>query len=210
MRSTLNLFAVAAVVALSACDNAAAPDSAQLSRAEAEQLAADTQEMASFTASPSFPAFAFGAGDGAALQSVPTTINNSFTFTRACPKGGQVTVAGTMVGSADPATQSLSVVSTATKTDANCALQTRDGVLTLSGNPNVVVKSTISIVAGKPTGLQAGSQKGGFTWTRSTGGSGSCVIDVTSSLDPTSWTMTVVGSFCGHAVNVSRVLERRR
>ncbi len=131
-------------------------------------------------------------------------------YSRACPKGGQVTVAGTMVGSADRETQSLSVVSTATKTDANCAIQTRDGVLTLNGNPNVVVKSSTNIVAGKPTGLQTGSQKGGFTWTRSTGGAGSCVLDVTSSLDPATSTTTVVGSFCGHAVNVSRVLDRRR
>ncbi|HXG72933.1 MAG TPA: hypothetical protein VNJ04_20245 [Gemmatimonadaceae bacterium] len=209
MRGISRLFAVAAVVAVSACDSSTAPDSAQLTRAEAEQLATDTEALTSFTPGPSFPSFSLSAG-GDAQQSVPTPINNAFTYTRACPKGGNVTVAGTMTGSADRATQDISVASTATRTDANCAFQTRDGVLTLNGNPNVVVKSTTSIVAGKPAGLQTSSQKGAFTWTRSTGGSGSCLVDITSSVDPATSTVTVVGSYCGHAVNVTRALERRR
>lgn len=207
MRRTFAFLSGVVALGLSACSDATAPSPAELSRAEAEQLAADMEQLASYMSGPSFPSFSLGTG-GEASVSDPTTISNSFSFTRACPQGGQVTIAGTVTGSADRVALSFSTVSTATKTEVNCAFQTRNGVLTLNGNPNLVMRSSTSIVAGRPVGLQTSSQKGGFTWSRSTGGSGSCVIDVTSSLDPATRTMTVTGNFCGHAINVTRVLER--
>lgn len=208
MRTPFAFLAGALALGLSACGESTAPSRVELSRAEAEQLAADMEELTSYTSGPSFPSFSLSAGE-AASAAIPTTINDRFTFTRACPKGGQVTIAGSMTGTADVQARSFTVSTTATKTDANCAFQTREGVLTLNGNPNVTMQSTISIVAGKPVGLQTGSQKGAFTWSRSTGGTGSCLIDVSSSLDPVTLTMTVAGNFCGHAINVSRVLPRR-
>jgi len=60
-----------------------------------------------------------------------------------------------------------------------------------------------SIVAGVLSGLQTQTHKGSFTWAR-TGGSGTCDVDLASSYDPATHTVTVTGTFCGHTVNVTR------
>ena len=124
-------------------------------------------------------------------------------MTKQCPQGGQVVIAGTVAGSGDRATHNLTIETNATRTDTNCAFETRDGVLTLNGNPNIAYKGNLNIVAGVLSGLQTQTHKGSFTWAR-TGGSGTCDVDLTSSFDPATHTVTVTGSFCGHTVNVTR------
>ena len=178
-----------------------------ISQATANELAGDLDASSSMGTSD----FGFGAAfslsvDGssaATTASTPFPINNQFSVTKQCPRGGQVAIAGSIVGTGDHTTHNLTLDATATRTDTNCAFDTRDGVLTLSGNPNLNYTGHLSIVNGQLSGPQTQTHKGSFTWSR-TGGSGTCDVDITSSFDPATHTATVTGSFCGHAVNVTK------
>ncbi|HEX6626839.1 MAG TPA: hypothetical protein VF105_02690 [Gemmatimonadaceae bacterium] len=179
-----------------------------ISQAAANQLAADIDGSASFGSSdfglgPSFSVSVDGSGASAAVTSTPFPINNTFTVTRQCPRGGQTVFAGSVTGTGDRTAQSLTLDANATRTDTNCAFDTRDGVLTLSGNPNLTYTGHLNIVNGVLSGLQTQTHKGSFTWSR-TGGSGTCDVDITSQFDPATKTLTITGSFCGHAINVTK------
>jgi hypothetical protein len=194
------------IMALAACDQLTGLSS--ISQDEANQLAADmdavsTLSEADYGLGPSFSVTVEGSGASASVSTVPIAINNSFTVTKQCPQGGQVVIAGTTVGSGDRETHNLTLETNATRTDTNCAFETRHGVLTLNGNPNIAYQGNLNIVNGALSGLQTQSHTGSFTWAR-TGGSGTCDVDVTSSYDPATHTVTVAGSFCGHTVNVTR------
>ena len=198
----------ALVLALAACDQSTGP-SGNLSQADANELAADMDAVSTlgtsdFGLGASFSvSVAPGSGSAAATTSAPIAINNTFTVTKQCPEGGQVVIAGTVVGTGDRTTHDLSLETNATRTDTNCAFQTRDGVLTLNGNPNIAYKANLNIVNGLLSGVQTQTHKGSFTWAR-VGGSGTCDVDLTSSFDPATHTATVTGTFCGHTVNVTR------
>ena len=197
----------ALLLAVAACDSSTGL-SGSISAEEANQLAADMDAVATlgesdFNLGPAFSVNVDGAGSSASVSSVPVTINNTFSVTKQCPKGGQVAIAGTTVGSGDRATHSLLLDVAATRTDTNCAFETRNGVLTVNGNPNIVYAGHLNIVNAALSGLQTQSHVGSFTWSRP-GGSGTCDVDLASSYDPATHTATVTGHFCGHIVNVTR------
>ena len=179
-----------------------------ISQATANELAADLDASSAMGSSE----FGLGAGfsvsvdpgsSAAAATSTPFPINNQFSVTHQCPRGGEVLLAGGIVGTGDRTTHNLTLDATATRTDTNCAFDTRDGVLTVSGNPNLNYTGHLNIVNGQLSGLQTQTHKGSFTWSR-TGGSGTCDVDITSSFDPATHTSTITGSFCGHAINVTK------
>jgi hypothetical protein len=200
------------VFAVVACDTPTGLSSSEISQADANELAAAMDDIAAFGTTD------FGLGPlssmnvaenaSSAVSAVPVTIDNQFTVTRQCPQGGQVVFAGRTTGTADRAAHDLSLHTVATRTDTNCAFQTRRGVLTLNGNPNIAYDGQLTIVAGRLSGLQTQTQKGSFTWSRP-GGSGSCDVDLTSTFDPATRTATVTGSFCGRTVNVSHTRGER-
>ena len=196
----------ALVLAVAACDQSTGL-SGSLSQADANQLAADMDAVSTLGTSDFGLGASFsvnvGSGSAAATVSAPIAINNQFTVTKQCPEGGQVVLAGSVVGSGDRTTHNLSLETNATRTDTNCAFQTRDGVLTINGNPNLTYKGNLNIVNGLLSGVQTQTHKGSFTWAR-VGGSGTCDVDLTSSFDPATHTATVTGSFCGRTVNVTR------
>jgi hypothetical protein len=198
------------ILAIAACDSSTGL-SANISQADADKLAADMDAVSTLGTSD----FGLGAsfslgvdGSGAASTTTttlaPTTFNNSFDVTKPCPKGGTVEIEGTIVGTGDRTTHSLTVDANATRTDTDCAFAARDGgTITVNGNPNIAYTGHLNIVNGAFVGLQTQTQKGSFTWAR-TGGSGTCDVDVTSSFDPATHTVTVTGNFCGHVINVTR------
>jgi hypothetical protein len=195
------------LLAIAACDQSTGL-SGGISQADANQLAADMDAVSTlgtsdFGLGPSFSLSTDGSGSATSVVAVPITINNQFTVTKQCPQGGQVVIAGTTTGTGDRTTHSLTLETNATRTDTNCAFQTRDGVLTLNGNPNIAYKGNLNIVNGALSGLQTQTHKGSFTWAR-VGASGTCDVDLSSSFDPATHTVTVTGSFCGHTVNVTR------
>lgn len=195
------------VLAIAACDQSTGP-STSISQAAANSLAANMDAISTLGPADvglgaTFAISAPGSASAASVTAAPTPINNSFTVTKQCPKGGQVVIAGTITGTGDPVTRSLSLNASATRTDTNCAFDTDDGVLTLNGNPNIAYDAKLNIVNGALSGLQTQTQKGSFKWAR-TGGSGTCDVDLSSSFDPATHTVTVTGTFCGKTVNVTR------
>jgi hypothetical protein len=202
----LSLLCASAVFGIAACNSATAPDDA-INQADVNQLANDVDAISMLTlgdagASPFFPGFSVNASD-APFSAAVTLVNRTFTNTHTCPAGGTVTISGTTIGTSDPVAHNLAVNTVATKTDASCAFNSRRGLLTITGNPNVKLTSTIAVVAGKPVGPQTQTHKGSFTWIRGTK-SGTCDVDVTSVFNPTAGTFTVTGTMCGRTLNVSR------
>jgi hypothetical protein len=197
---------LAAVLALAACDGS----STGPAKANDSLTAAEVQALA--------PAFdnvtlsAFG-GTGASLNRVPrsgaawaTTVATTVNTTVTCPKGGSVNVAGQANTSFDLAARSATVDATATRTEAACAYATKDAsVITVSGAPNTALHLSASVANGVP-GKATVTQKGAFTWARSTGGSGTCALDLTSSFDPATQTATLAGTFCGVSINVTHTV----
>lgn len=179
-----------------------------ITQADANQLASDmdavsTLGTADFGLGASFSVSVDPSAPSASVAAAPVPINTQFTVTKQCPRGGQVAIAGSIIGTGDRILHNLSVEAIATRTDTDCAFDTRDGVLTLNGNPNIAFDGKLNIVAGVLSGLQTQTHKGSFKWAR-TGGSGTCDVDLASSFDPATHTVTVTGTFCGHIVNVTR------
>lgn len=197
----------ALLLAVAACNDSTGT-SASISQSDANQLAADMDAVATLGATDFGPTASFivsadASGSSASVASAPFPINTQFTVTKQCPRGGQVLIAGGITGTGDLTTHNLSLEAVATRTDSECAFDTRHGVFTLSGNPNIAYDGHLNIVNAVLSGLQTQTHKGSFMWAR-TGGSGTCDVDLTSSFDPATHIVTVTGSFCGFAVNVTR------
>jgi len=182
------------------------PESPSLSAAEADLLASEFDAMVGSVLGGAFgPFFSAAPTGGAALAAVPVPVSQTFSRTVSCPKGGTTTIAGSITGSADRETQTIATETSATKTQAACAHATRDGtVITVTGNPNLAIKSTRKVVKGMPSGPQTTTQKGGFTYSTSTGKSGSCAVDITSTFNPDAKTHTVKGTMCGRTIDRTR------
>ncbi len=179
-----------------------------ISQADANQLATDFDGVASFSAADFGPGISLnvvtdGSSGSAAVASSPVPINNTFTITKQCPRGGQTVFAGSVTGTGDRVAHNLTLDANATRTDTNCAFDTRNGVLTLSGNPNLTYTAHVNIVNFALSGLQTATHKGSFTWSR-TGGSGTCDVDITRTYDPATKTLTIKGSFCGRTVDITK------
>ena len=196
------LLCSASLLAIAGCKDSTGP--ADLTQEDAMVLAAAldataTLDAADLGASYSLNVREFGS---ASVSAAPVAIDNQFSVTRQCPRGGQITVAGRTTGSGDEVAHDLSLHTVATRTDAACAFDTRHGVLTLSGNPNIAYDGQLNIVANQLSGLQTQTHRGSFTWTRRAA-SGTCEVDLSSSYNPATQTATVSGTFCGWTVNAS-------
>jgi len=207
LKQSYLLCSAALLLGVAACNDSTGVSSS-ISQADANQLASDmdavsTLGTADFGLGASFSVSVGTNGASASIASTPFPINTQFTVTKQCPRGGQVVIAGGITGTGDRTTHNLSVEAVATRTDTDCAFDTRDGVLTLNGNPNLAYDGKLNIVNGALSGLQTQTHKGSFKWAR-TGGSGTCDVDLASSFDPATLTVTVTGTFCGHTVNVTR------
>ena len=200
------------LLATAACKDSTGLSSLEITQEDANQLAGDMDDMSSlgtsdFGLGPSF-SLSVGESGSASVSVVPVTIDNQFTVTRQCPEGGQVVIAGRTTGTGDRETHDLELNTVATKTDVSCAFETRHGILTLNGNPNIAYEGHLKIVSGQLSGLQTQTHNGSFTWARGEA-SGTCDVDLSSSYDPATRTATVTGTFCGRTINVSRTREPR-
>ena len=207
LKQSYLLCSAALVLAVAACSDSTGV-AGSISQADANQLASDMDAVSTlgatdFGQAASFSLSVDGSGASASIASAPFPINTQFTVTKQCPRGGQVVLAGGVTGTGDRTAHNLSIEAVATRTDTDCAFDTRNGVLTLNGNPNVAYDGKLNIVNAVLSGLQTQTHKGSFKWAR-TGGSGTCDVDLTSSFDPATHTVTVTGTFCGRIVNVTR------
>lgn len=207
LRKPLLLCTAGFLLAVGACTDSTGVSPLELTQDDANQLAAEMDDMAALGTSDFGlgPSFSISVGElgSASASLVPVTIDNQFSVTRQCPKGGHVIIAGRTTGTGDRATRDLELHTVATKTAVGCAFETKHGILTLNGNPNIAYEGHLKMVAGQLSGLQTQTQIGSFTWTRGAA-SGTCDVNLSSSFDPATRTRTVSGTFCGRTVDVSR------
>jgi hypothetical protein len=204
-KSALAALAAAALLAAGCDKNATAPAPGALESADAVLLA---EELDALTSA------ALSAGIGSAVlfselpaNAAPIPVDRSFTSTRRCPGGGSVAMAGTTKGEVDRAARSLTLETLATRTESACAIPARragGATLTVNGNPNVAIRASQKVVGGQPVGPQSITQKGAFTWSAGDGRSGSCTLDLTSTLDFATLTYSVKGTMCGQTVDVTK------
>jgi len=206
LRKPLLLCTAGFIFALGACKDSTGLSSV-ITQDDANDLAAAMDAMSALGTNDVGlgPSFSMNVPENgsASVSSAPIAIDNQFSVTKQCPQGGSVVIAGGTTGSGDRVTHDLSLHTVATKTDASCAFQTRHGVLTVSGNPNVAYDGSLNIVAGQLSGLQTQTHIGSFTWARNAA-SGTCDVNLASSYNPATQTATVTGTFCGLNINVSR------
>ena len=200
------LAALAALTVAACAQSPAGVDPGGLSAADAAALAPEYDQLGDVMfdgfGAPSYSAGADGAAPSFAAQTVTTT----FTRTRTCPGGGDVTVAGTIVNTWDREARTASHDYSAIRTENDCVLPARrgEGTITIDGNPNTAITSHWSIANGVP-GVRTRTAKGSFTWTRSTGQSGTCTVDLTATWNPATHTYTLQGTFCNRTIDVTRV-----
>ena len=204
-KSALAALAAAALLAAGCDRNATAPAAGTLESADAALLAEEMDALTGVALGSQIGSFLLFSAAPANAAALP--VDRSFTTTRQCPAGGSATVAGTIKGEMDRATRSLALETAATRTESACAFPARrtgGATLTVSGNPNVAVRASFRAVNGQPSGPQTVTQKGAFTWSSSDGRSGSCALDLTSTVDFAAQTYSVKGTLCGQTVDVTR------
>ena len=137
----------------------------------------------------------------------------TFTWSRACPAGGSVSVAGGSESTLDEDTRVVSTRWSTTQTHAACAIiHTRgDQSLTAVVNGSVTSTGTSSYQLPEKRGdgralLTWAGKRAGSTTTTVGDRSNTCVVDVTETYDPATRTFTVVGSVCGRDVSGTRKL----
>jgi hypothetical protein len=196
---------MAAALVLAACGESATGPAAdaRLSADEAQALAAGFgAQDASVLGGFGTPSFSLSADDAGVSMAV--TANEQFTRTRTCPAGGSVTVQGTRTHTYDRDTRSATHQFTATRTENACAWTGRGGAtITVTGNPSTQLTASHAVANGVP-GVGTATKKGSFTWTRSTGQSGTCAVDLTQTWDPATRTYTLKGTFCNQTVDITR------
>jgi hypothetical protein len=205
MRRTALLFAAPFAFALAACEGGATDPSldASLSEAEARELASAWDGVAAGTIAGFGPLFSVREAGGPSAAA--TTSTTSFKRQHACPAGGASTIEGQRVVARDPATRTGSMQVNATRTDSACTIPARgrrEGTVTITGSPNIQLTANGAWTNGVP-GVHTHTQKGSFTWSRSTGGAGTCAVDLTGTLTPATQSYTLTGTFCGRTVNVT-------
>lgn len=204
-KSALAALAAAALLAAGCEENATAPAGGTLASADAALLAEELDALTGVALSSQIGSFLLFSELPAGAAPLP--VDRSFTTTRQCPAGGSATVAGTVKGNVDRAARSLALETTATRTENACAFPARragGAVLTVSGNPNVVVRASFRAANGQPSGPQTVTHKGAFNWSSSDGRSGSCALDLVSTVDFAALTYSVKGTLCGQTVDVTK------
>lgn len=129
-----------------------------------------------------------------------------FSRARACPRGGQATMAGRLARNFEPEGQELTVDFSMTIVHEDCVVGSGSGSLTLTGAPGLDVQAAYRQVDGRLAGPQRATVEGDVEWRSPSGASGSCGIAVEAVLEPADTTLSVQGEACGHPVD--RTLDR--
>jgi hypothetical protein len=175
------------MVAFSGCDSATVPHDGALTAEDSELLAVEIEAVGSTM-----------------LESAAMSRGTTFSHTRECPRGGSVSVTGSITGERDLDTRTATMQITTTNTHASCALgRGPERTITITGNPSITFTANRKLVNGAPSGLQTTRKVGGFTYTTNGGRSGSCEIDVASSFDPATGTFAMKGTNCGRSIDIT-------
>lgn len=191
----------ALILGFAACDSSTGP-STGLSQADANQLAVDMDGASTLGISgSSFSVVTIPAGAASSVTTGSSTFSHSIDVTAPCPKGGTLRLVGTADGTSDFAARNFSLHVSGTRTDTDCAFETRRGVLELTGS--IAFDGSLNIINGALSGVQTQTHEGNFHWVRGSE-SGDCAVDLTSTFDPATHVARVSGDFCGMHVDVTR------
>jgi len=127
------------------------------------------------------------------------TAEKSFTRTRTCPAGGELTVSASISRTWDPDTGVMEAVISGSRTRTDCAFTRGDTVITVNGGS--MWEKFRRRVNGLPDGLQVSSYSGSWVAVSSTGEERSCAFDYTVVRDPDTQTRTVEGTMCSNRLN---------
>ncbi|HEX6925627.1 MAG TPA: hypothetical protein VF167_09355 [Longimicrobiaceae bacterium] len=188
---------------LGACDDSTAPEGDELSAEEAVALAIALDNTSSSAVDPQpdpeGPDLALLPSDGP--SKAVTTGRDEFSIDLPCPRGGTARLEGEreLVIDSDEGFITLDVE--ASKGHTGCTFRTGGGI-------DITIDGTVTFVAARELrqGEASASQthSGTLTYVTSEGKEGSCSIDLTTefNLVPGSITRTIIGSVCGHEVDV--------
>lgn len=189
---------------LAACDDSTAPESQQLSASEAAALAVALDNSSSSAVESQTddetPAFALLPAEGASRDVITET--SSFDFNVPCPRGGTANLSGDLSWEINGDEEFIIFDLTADQQHDACAFRTNEGV-------DITVDGLLSFAADRELreGLWSASHthSGALDYVTSDGKEGTCAIDITTefSLTPGQATRTILGSVCGHEVDVS-------
>lgn len=200
--------ALLVLAAAAACDSAPTPSepaAPALTAAESRAIAMQMDETARGLAQGGAQGPRFSSADQPSRE--PYTFDVSYNRVVSCPLGGDVRFQGTAVGRHDPAKRDFEARYTATRTETACRFNVQGGSLQIDGAPHMSMVTDVSFrnaVMDKP---HVTTHRGGFRWTRSTGETGTCQVDLTTTFLRTENTSTFVarGTACGRAVSDSIV-----
>ena len=187
---------------LAACgDSVTAPDE-QLSEEDVQFLAQEVDAMIMGLLDDIFGAGTAGPAGAAGLAATPHVQTFSFEKSRSCGGGGNVAIAGSGTRTWDREAATYDVESSGTKTRTDCAHVRGDMTVTVNGSGAWTHERHWLNHA--PTGDWITTFAGDFAWAKSSGESGGCSYNLTSTVDTAANTRTLVGTYCGREINRSR------
>ncbi len=123
-------------------------------------------------------------------------VTNTITFsrTRTCPAGGELSVEGSIVRTADFSTGVMEAEMSGSRTATDCAFRIGERTITINGSS--MWEKFRRRVDGKPDGPQTSHYSGSWVAVASTGEERSCSFDYSVVRDPETLTLTVEGTLC--------------
>lgn len=173
------------------------PSAASLSASEAQFLAGAFDASASGVLDGVFAAGGPAAAPARTVLSSITTV--TFERTRACRTGGTLTLAGTLTKTWDREAGTYDVEGSGAKTREGCQFTKGDVVFTIDGVTDWTHER--HYVHGAAAGIWLTTYQGDFDWTKSTGESGSCELDLTRTWDMDEKVRTLDGTFCDRDIH---------
>ena len=127
------------------------------------------------------------------------TQEKSFSVTRPCPEGGELTVEGSIVRLSDPDTGVMEATISGSRTRTDCVFARDEMTITVNGGS--MWDKFRRRVDGVPDGLQTSHYSGSWFAVSSTGEERTCTFDYTVVRDPETQTRTVEGTMCANRMS---------
>ena len=131
----------------------------------------------------------------------PIVDQKTFSRTLPCPAGGEMSAAGSIDRTWDPATRTLEAAITGDRSRTDCGFMIEGNVITVNGSS--MSEHDRRWVGGMPDGLQTSHYMGSWHAVSTTGEERQCSFEYTVVRDPATMTRTVDGNTCSRRVHRS-------
>ena len=155
-----------------------------------------------------FGAFDFGDVGGSAsfvpnpaanAAGAPVDIDYSASVSASCPVSGTAGISVAVAGTIDDQTGAGNLTLDISSSMSDCAVQTDGLTFTLNTNPDLVLAGSFQFADGALASQSVFTFDGGFDWSASDGRAGSCVYDVTVTME-TDGAFVESGTVCGVSI----------